>query len=152
MLADQIATLAVLANDSDPDGDALEIVAVTQGGKGTVSIAGDELVYAPVQGAKNRDSFRYTIEDSSGDSDEATVTIQFGKMSRIKSVSRLPAGGGIGLEFNGPIQSLFRVQGSRDGWLWNPLGEGVSDADGNGVFMDADISANHHRFYRIEWP
>ena len=59
--------LNVLANDSDPDGDPLTIISVTQpvGGNGTVRISGSQVIFTP----KNPfliDSFTYTISDGKG--------------------------------------------------------------------------------------
>ncbi|MDP5293446.1 Ig-like domain-containing protein [Oceanimonas sp. CHS3-5] len=57
-------TINVLANDSDPDGDALRIASVTQGGKGSVRINADgTLSYTPAHNFKRGDSFSYTITD-----------------------------------------------------------------------------------------
>ena len=69
-------TLAVLANDSDADGDPLTIVSVTQpvGGNGTVKIVGPYIVFTP----KNQfliDSFTYTISDGKGGTSTATVEL-----------------------------------------------------------------------------
>lgn len=53
----------VLVNDSDPEGDDLSIIAVTQGAKGTVEITADgQLLYTPAKSFKS-DSFSYTISD-----------------------------------------------------------------------------------------
>jgi VCBS repeat-containing protein len=73
-------TLDVLANDSDPDvGDALTIVAAgTPSAGGTVSIASDglSLVYTPPAGFVGEEVISYTIRDSQGATDTATVTIE----------------------------------------------------------------------------
>lgn len=66
----------VLANDSDPEGDALSVSAVTQGSKGTVEItANGHLLYTPAKNFKGSDSFNYTISD--GDK-TATATVYIG--------------------------------------------------------------------------
>ena len=44
------ATIAVLANDTDPDGDTLSISSVTNGTNGTVLISGTNAVYTPNAG------------------------------------------------------------------------------------------------------
>jgi hypothetical protein len=56
----------VLANDSDPNGDALELVSVSSASGGTVSIAGDQVRYAPGAGFVGMDSFTYTVRDAGG--------------------------------------------------------------------------------------
>lgn len=65
----------VLANDSDPQGAKLSIIAVTQGSKGSVSVNADgTLTYSPTRSLKNSDSFSYTISNGS-QSASATVTV-----------------------------------------------------------------------------
>ncbi|WP_332821922.1 Ig-like domain-containing protein [Pseudomonas sp.] len=67
--------IAVLANDSDPDGDALKIVAFTQGGKGKVSLnSNGTLQYSPARSLKSTDQFSYTISDGKA-SASTTVSI-----------------------------------------------------------------------------
>ena len=68
-------TIAVLANDSDPDGDKLSVVAVTQGAKGTVRINSDgTLTYTPGKSFKSSDQFGYTISDGQTTA-SATVSV-----------------------------------------------------------------------------
>ena len=65
-------TIDVLSNDKDVDGDQLEIISVTQGRKGSVSIEGNQIVYT----AGNRrgwDIFSYTISDGKGGTATARV-------------------------------------------------------------------------------
>ena len=66
----------VLANDVDPDGDTLNVVSVTQGTNGAVSINPDKTVrYAPAQDFFGSDSFTYTIDDGNGGQSTATVNV-----------------------------------------------------------------------------
>jgi Bacterial Ig domain/Gametolysin peptidase M11 len=68
-------TIPVLANDSDPDGDPLTVVSVTQGASGTVSRNSDGTVsYLPTRHFKGTDSFHYQITDGT-DTATATVTV-----------------------------------------------------------------------------
>ncbi len=71
------AALTVLVNDSDVDGDALTITAVTQPARGEVLIAdgGGSLTYTPVLNDHGDISCTYTISDGNGGTDTATVTI-----------------------------------------------------------------------------
>jgi predicted acyl esterase len=67
------------ANDSDPDGDPLQLTAFSQPPHGTVTDigAGDgNLLYAPDTGFTGTDLFSYTISDGQGGTDSATVTIE----------------------------------------------------------------------------
>ena len=70
-------TLAVLANDDDPDGDTFDITARTNGAHGTVAITGGGtgLTYDPVSLYHGTDTFTYTIKDSGGLTDTATVVV-----------------------------------------------------------------------------
>jgi len=69
------ATIAVLANDTDPDGDALIVSAVTQPSHGSAAIAGTMVIYTPAAGFSGVDTFRYTVSDGHGGSAGATVTV-----------------------------------------------------------------------------
>ncbi len=74
--AGQPVTIDVLANDSDPDGDALDVIAMTQPAHGSVSQGdGGKLTYTPDAGFEGTDRFSYTISDGQGGSASAQVTI-----------------------------------------------------------------------------
>lgn len=71
----------VLANDSDPEGSALSIVALTQpaAGQGSVSINGNQVSYTPPANvsASTAVTFTYRAQDVAGaQSAVATVTVQ----------------------------------------------------------------------------
>jgi len=69
-------TIAVLANDSDPDGDSLTITNVSQASNGTVAVNADNTVtYSPNTGFAGTDSFDYTVSDGRGGTDTAAVAI-----------------------------------------------------------------------------
>lgn len=69
-------TIKVLANDSDPDGDPLKVVGVTQGANGEVALNNDGTVtYTPAEGFDGTDSFTYTIDDDHGGQATGTVTV-----------------------------------------------------------------------------
>ena len=69
-------TIPVLANDTDPDGDALEVTAVTTPTNGTAFInAGGTVTYTPAPGVVGVDTFTYSITDNDGGEDSALVTV-----------------------------------------------------------------------------
>lgn len=69
-------TIEVLFNDFDVDGDALSVVSVTAPGSGTAIInADDTITYTPDAGFEGPDSFVYTIDDGTGRTDSATVSV-----------------------------------------------------------------------------
>ena len=71
-------TIAVLANDTDPDGDPLALTAVAPPAHGTASIAGSTIVYAPAPGFSGTDTFAYTVGDGHGGSANANVSVTVG--------------------------------------------------------------------------
>ena len=62
-LVNTAALINVLFNDSDADGDALSVVAVSTPANGTVEIVDNQLLYTPAAGFIGTDTFRYTIND-----------------------------------------------------------------------------------------
>ena len=70
-------TLAVLANDRDPDNNPLTVSAVTQGTNGVVTINMDSTVtYAPNAGFFGTDNFTYTADDGRQGRTMGNVTIR----------------------------------------------------------------------------
>ena len=69
------ATIDVLGNDSDPDGNALTIVSVGAAAHGVVSIAGSTVRYTPAAGYAGSDAFTYTVGDGAGGQASATVRV-----------------------------------------------------------------------------
>jgi outer membrane protein OmpA-like peptidoglycan-associated protein len=65
----------VLANDTDPDGDALTINTVTPPAHGSAVIAAGKVNYTPAAGYLGPDSFTYTIADGKGGTATATVRV-----------------------------------------------------------------------------
>ncbi|MHB1186376.1 retention module-containing protein [Thiobacillus sp.] len=73
---DTAITLNVLGNDSDPDGDAFLLWGYTQSANGTVTTdVGGNLVYTPNADWSGTDTFTYTIRDSNGGIDTASVSV-----------------------------------------------------------------------------
>jgi hypothetical protein len=68
----------VLANDSDPNGDALELVAVSAASNGTTSLVGDSVRYQSDAGFTGTDTFTYTVRDAGGAEVTGEVTVTVG--------------------------------------------------------------------------
>jgi Bacterial Ig domain len=71
-------TIDVLANDTDPDGDALTITSVTQSAHGVVVNNGSSVSYIANVNFIGTDPFTYTIDDGHGHTDTATVIVLVG--------------------------------------------------------------------------
>lgn len=69
--------IQVLANDSDPDGHALSVTAVTNPPRGSATISTDKqrITYRPDAGASGNDSFTYTVGDGRGGTDQGVVAV-----------------------------------------------------------------------------
>lgn len=67
--------MAVLANDSDPDGDPITITHVTDPSHGTANYDSETATYTPAAGFTGTDTFSYTIDDGRGGTDSAIVTM-----------------------------------------------------------------------------
>ncbi|TAK59662.1 cadherin-like domain-containing protein [Methylobacter sp.] len=72
---DTAVNIAVLAGDTDSDGDALTVASLTQPVNGTAAINGNTVNYTPNANYNGTDSFTYTVSDGKGGSDTATVTV-----------------------------------------------------------------------------
>ena len=72
---DVAVIVGVLGNDSDIDGDALTVTAVTQGSSGTVTHNGTSVTYTPSGNFNGADSFNYVVSDGNGGADTGTVNV-----------------------------------------------------------------------------
>lgn len=73
---DGARTINVLANDSDPDGDVLSIVASTDGTFGKVTCTATACTYATTSpNFHGSDSFTYTVSDGRGGTSVGTVAV-----------------------------------------------------------------------------
>lgn len=72
---DSSVTISVLANDTDPEQDALAVISYSQGSNGSVSGSSGSLVYTPDPGFTGTDSISYTIGDGFGATAMASVSI-----------------------------------------------------------------------------
>ncbi len=126
----------VLANDTDADMDALTVVSVTQGAHGTVSITGGGtgVSYTPNADYYGPDNFTYTIEDSQGAADTATVPVTVTPVADTPSVTPVTTGenarttSGLVIsrsEVDGAEVTHFKITGITNGTLYQTYGSPV---------------------------
>ncbi len=101
----QAVSIDVLANDSDPDGDALSITTLGQPANGSVSLVAGKVNYTPAAGFSGADSFNYTISDGQGHSASANVQV---------TVTASPPAGPVDVVLQ---EGLNGYQGSADTWI-----------------------------------
>jgi len=71
-------TINVLANDTDPNGDALTITAVSKPQFGAATTNGQNVTYTPKAGFAGQDSFSYFVSDGHGNTTAGSVTVIVG--------------------------------------------------------------------------
>jgi hypothetical protein len=73
---DTPVTVAVLANDSDPDGDPLTVAQISSPTSGTATLNADQTItYTPGSGFTGTDAFTYTVSDGRGGTAVGTVAV-----------------------------------------------------------------------------
>ncbi|WP_436641635.1 DUF4082 domain-containing protein [Microbaculum sp. FT89] len=70
-----LATLTLLANDSDPDGDTLTVTGVSAPSNGTVALNSGTVTFTPTAGYTGPAGFTYAISDGQGGTASATVSL-----------------------------------------------------------------------------
>jgi large repetitive protein len=75
--AEDIAVIiAVLANDSDPEGNTLTVSGTTNPTHGTIAVnAGNTITYTPTANFHGTDSFTYVVSDGNGGTSSGVVTV-----------------------------------------------------------------------------
>jgi hypothetical protein len=71
----EIDISTLLSNDIDADGDKLQGVSLQDAQNGSVEVVGDKLIFTPEPGFEGMASFTYTVSDSNGGIDTATVNL-----------------------------------------------------------------------------
>lgn len=93
----------VTANDTDPDGDSVSIIATTTPSHGTLSTVGGRLLFQPGANYTGDDSFTYTIADPDGNQSTATVNVSVNASIDV-AAARTQILAGVGLTLPNPTQ------------------------------------------------
>ena len=141
-------TVAVLANDYDPDAsDSLAVSAVTQPTHGTVVNNGSDVTYTPNTDYLGNDSFDYTVSDGNGGTRTATVTIDVADMGQYNVTSTSYLGGsgsidavrGAAILSDGTLVYAAEISDATPGGLTPVLLNGATTSSGGAVVrMSAD--------------
>ncbi len=105
----------VLTNDTDPEGDELQLDSVGAPAHGTATAQSDgSVTYAPVAGFDGTDSFAYTISDGNGGMDTANVSITVMAASGDALRNRIA---------EAPEGSWLKVNANRYEEVWTPVSQ-----------------------------
>ncbi len=131
-------SIAVLDNDSDPDGDALTVVAVGVASHGSIAMSGSEVTYTPDENYSGVDSFTYTVIDGHDGTATANVTVTVGLDTNANHNPVQTAAVTVGQpDVDGFVQGNFNVTDpDGDVLAFDIISVGqTTDADGN-FFLD----------------
>lgn len=73
----------LLANDTDPDGNALTVTGVGNATGGSVALSSGQIVFTPSSGYSGAASFTYSISDGKGGTDTASVALNVASGSQL---------------------------------------------------------------------
>lgn len=145
-------TLAkILANDSDPDGDALTVTIPATTAKGyPIAILSGAILYSPAPPFNEADSFVYTVHDPYGATATATATIQPPPPGATQNVAGLtPGSGSVVVQFSGIPNFSYDIEVATtlSPADWTTVARRVADANGKFEFTDSGASTPQ-RYYR----
>jgi len=149
----------LLANGTDPDGDALTFVSVsaTSTSGGTNVLRGSWITYSPPSGFTNADSFTYLVADGYGLQATGTVSVAIladsAPTQNIGSIEKLGNGSSL-IHFSGIPGRIYMVQYTTNlvTPVWQPLGTNTADTFGKINFTDSPATNSPARFYRSTNP
>jgi len=150
-----ITASALLALDSDADGDPLTITGVsstsTNGPAGNVTFNGTTITFAPMSNYAGLDLFTYTISDGyPGGTVTNTIVVTISVLTA-NFYAITPVNQTVNLLGYGRPGYLYLVQESGDMQVWNTIGQ--TNAFPNGLVLFTDVNAtNSPRYYRLAKP
>jgi hypothetical protein len=147
----------LMANDSDPDRDPLVMnltgLSTDQGGQ--ILLAQGILTYTPPSAFSGTDTFRYNIQDTTGEPATGTVTVTVSPRNQ-PGANR----GSIAVLEDGIVRLFFvvipgftyTVQASTDLVTWVEIGKAEASGIGELIFDDARELPAQTQFYRLVYP
>jgi hypothetical protein len=155
----RVSTAAVLSNDTDADGDSLQVTEVTpiSSGGGSVTLSNNWIYYAPPAGSSNGDTFAYTVWDGHcGGTSSGVVTVQVrGDLAPAATTHiAAPGDGSVHVSFDGIPGWNYEIQytESLSAPNWQDLWSGQADNFGCYEFIDQAPTNAPARFYRAVSP
>jgi hypothetical protein len=155
----KVRPATLLANDNDPEGDALTLVSVSSNSVagGVVSMQSGWIDYQPPAGFTNADSYSYIMADSGGLQATGTVSVVIlvdgAQSQNVGGIDNL-GNGSSRIHFSGLPGRTYPVQYATNlvTPVWLPLGTATADASGKFEFTDSPATNSPPRFYRSTYP
>jgi len=152
-----VSVARLLANDSDPDGDALSLASWSpqsaQGG--TVILTNSSLVYVSPPGFNGTDLFTYSASDNFGGTATATVTVTVPDSEFSQNIKRYGwTNGFFWLLFGGIPGRTYAIQATDtlNPPTWTTLATRVAAVTGEFEFIDPEVPRPPLRVYRSARP
>lgn len=156
-LSVKVLAATLLANDTDPDGDALEIsaVGVAQPAGASVQLVGSWVIYTAPAADAGTGSFEYTVNDGPGGHSATGVVsvIPAAVPTGPNSAAIVASGPDFLVSFLGQPGATYRVQYATEPgppWNWREFNPPASySGAANGVFVHRDVAPTEpSRIYR----
>lgn len=154
----KVSAFVLLANDTDADGDFLNVASVSAKSEhgGDVELGWPWIYYTPPAGFSGIDTFTYTVTDGYLTSAPAIVTLlpvlpPDSPALNIVSLTPLP-GGAVRVRFTGVPGFVYHIEVSTDAVVWTPVADRTASTVGQFEFEDAAAASFPVRFYRSVWP
>ncbi len=115
-----IQASTLLANDSDPDGDTISIVGISNATNGTVALntQSGAITFTPLAGYSGPASFDYTIADPQGGTSSASVSLTIfnqGSEQNVFSAGATPTVASV--DDSNPVNLGMKFQSDAAGWI-----------------------------------
>lgn len=153
----KISTLELADLATDPDGDPLEVVAVssvsTQGG--APLLVWPWIYFTPRSGYDGTDDFEFTLSDGFGGDSTARLEVRVmpptpGSQNVVDL--RSEGGGSRRLVFSGIPGFTYHIEVSADLFNWQRLGDRTAGPNGRFELLDTEAATVPVRYYRTVWP
>jgi hypothetical protein len=154
----RVNVAVLLANDTDPDGDALAIISVNpySAAGGVVTLRGNWVLYLPPPGMTNSDTFTYTVTDGHCAGAEGTVTVQIKDNTSPAPVASIEnqGDGSFRVTCDGVPGWPYKMQYADDLAApgWQDIATLIADAWGTCEYIDPPRTNALARFYRAISP
>jgi peptidyl-Asp metalloendopeptidase len=153
----KVAITALLANDQDADGNALDIIGVLASTNGaTVMQTNGWIFYEAPANFTNTDSFTYTVQDIFGATALGEVTVIFlpDVLPTLNIRISDLGDGSYRIRIDGIPGRTYRIEYT-DSWaplLWEPLTSGPANQYGTFEYTDTPPQGTQARYYRSVSP